>query len=301
MRMPDSSVQSEHNHLTTGINIQRIPDGGGGLNTPPDIRLNQSGSRPLSTSTRRFMEPRFGVDFGHVRLHANQDAQQMAAEINARAFTYGDNIVLGKGESEQNRQLMAHELTHVAQQKKGVSLLKIQRFTAEDCSEEHGNELRLAYINAYNAIPGVVSKILNPSPGVTRTLQTYFGRTTNAASVGLRLYLIRHGLQRATAECENPDSFMYNHFCGSSLAYVRPIPAFFGLGNIHICQPGFHNLTDKQRMATLVHEGAHRYINADDEAYYTLNCQETAKTRALSDFDRRDNADSYGCLVQMLG
>ncbi len=54
-------------------------------------------------------------------------------------------------------------------------------------------------------------------------------------------------------------------------------------------------------MATLVHEGAHRYIDADDEADYTLNCQETGETRALSDFERRDNEDFYVCLVHALG
>ena len=53
-------------------------------------------------------------------------------------------------------------------------------------------------------------------------------------------------------------------------------------------------------MATMVHEGAHRFIDADDEAYYTLDCAQTDKTRALDDSDRRDNADSYGCLVQTL-
>ena len=56
----------------------------------------------------------------------------------------------------------------------------------------------------------------------------------------------------------------------NNLAYVRYIPAYFGLGSIHVCQPAFHNLTPLQRMATLVHEGAHRYIDATDDTYFTL-------------------------------
>jgi hypothetical protein len=117
MRMPDSAVQSRHDHLTAGTNIRRIPDGGGGgLNTSLDIQLNESGGRPLSLSTRRFMEPRLGVDFGHVRLHTGQDAHQAASQVYARAFTHGTHIWLEKGESEQNKKLMAHELTHVVQQ-----------------------------------------------------------------------------------------------------------------------------------------------------------------------------------------
>jgi hypothetical protein len=40
----------------------------------------------------------------------------MARRVGARAFTYGDGIWLGKGESEGDTHLMAHELTHVVQQ-----------------------------------------------------------------------------------------------------------------------------------------------------------------------------------------
>jgi hypothetical protein len=62
------------------------------------------------------MEPRFSADFGHVRLHTDQDAQQTAAQIQAKAFTYGNNIWLGRGAHEDDKGLMAHELTHVVQQ-----------------------------------------------------------------------------------------------------------------------------------------------------------------------------------------
>jgi hypothetical protein len=93
----------------------------------------------------------------------------------------------------------------------------------------------------------------------------------------------------------------YDHFCEDNLAYVRSIPSYFGLGSIHVCQPAFHNLTPLQRMATLVHEGAHRYLDANDEAYFTDDCQPTPATSALSNLERLDNADSYGCLVQTLG
>ena len=48
----------------------------------------------------------------------------MARLINARAFTFGDNIVFGKAEYspgiDAGKKLLAHELTHVAQQGAGV-------------------------------------------------------------------------------------------------------------------------------------------------------------------------------------
>lgn len=49
-------------------------------------------------------------------MHTGDKAGQRAGEIQARAFAYGRHIVLGHGEAEDNRKLMAHELVHVLQQ-----------------------------------------------------------------------------------------------------------------------------------------------------------------------------------------
>lgn len=117
MRIPDSSVQNGNEPSDTGMAIRRrTADGGNGSGAEADLQLNTEGGKPLSPVTRRFMEPRFGADFGHVRLHTDQEAHQMASQIQARAFTYGEHVWLGKGESEENKGLMAHELTHVVQQ-----------------------------------------------------------------------------------------------------------------------------------------------------------------------------------------
>lgn len=78
--------------------------------------MPRSSGRSLGAATRSFMEPRFGVDFGGVRLHTGAGAERAAAQLQARAFTYGQDIWLGRGASESDRRLMAHELTHVVQQ-----------------------------------------------------------------------------------------------------------------------------------------------------------------------------------------
>ena len=108
---------------------------------------------------------------------------------------------------------------------------------------------------------------------------------------------------RAIGTTKEPATHLvsYDYFCGNNLAYVRSIPAYFGLGSIHVCLPAFHNLTPLQRMATLVHEGTPRYINATDDTNFTLDCQATPDTSGLSDLERLNNADSYGCPVQTLG
>jgi len=78
-----------------------------------------SGGRPLDSHTRSVFEPRFGYDLSGVRIHTDSLAEQSAIAIDARAYTFGHNVIFGKGEyrpeSETGKQLLAHELAHVVQ------------------------------------------------------------------------------------------------------------------------------------------------------------------------------------------
>jgi len=80
----------------------------------------RSSGQPLDSSTRAFMEPRFGHDFSHVRVHTDAKAAASAQAVNARAYTVGRDVVFGTGsyspQMGEGRKLIAHELTHVAQQ-----------------------------------------------------------------------------------------------------------------------------------------------------------------------------------------
>jgi Domain of unknown function (DUF4157) len=84
-----------------------------------DPALDSPG-RPLDSRTRRAMEARFGRDFSGVRIHDDARAAQTAEGIDAAAFTVGEDIAFAGGRfdpnTEQGRQLLAHELTHVVQQ-----------------------------------------------------------------------------------------------------------------------------------------------------------------------------------------
>jgi Domain of unknown function (DUF4157)/HNH/ENDO VII superfamily nuclease with conserved GHE residues len=85
-------------------------------------RLNsgKGGGSPLPPSVRREMEPRFGADFGGVRIHTDDAAARMSQELNAHAFTHGSDIYFNSGRfdarSRAGRMLLAHELTHTIQQ-----------------------------------------------------------------------------------------------------------------------------------------------------------------------------------------
>jgi Domain of unknown function (DUF4157) len=77
--------------------------------------------QPLDKATRTFMEPRFGHDFSQVRVHSDARAAESARTVNALAYTVGRDVVFGSGryapETSEGRKLLAHELTHVVQQK----------------------------------------------------------------------------------------------------------------------------------------------------------------------------------------
>jgi hypothetical protein len=74
--------------------------------------------RPLPGPQRHAMEARFGgVDFSDVRIHEDAAAKKSAQEIGARAYTSGSHIVIGEGGSDSHT--LAHELTHVVQQRQG--------------------------------------------------------------------------------------------------------------------------------------------------------------------------------------
>ncbi|WP_175501191.1 DUF4157 domain-containing protein [Poseidonocella pacifica] len=82
--------------------------------------------RPLDTAARQYMEPRFSHDFSGVRVHTGTRAAARAAGIGAAAFTVGRDIVYGRDtpgpHTQAGRHILAHELTHVIQQRSAPAL-----------------------------------------------------------------------------------------------------------------------------------------------------------------------------------
>jgi|KBSSwiStaDraftv2_1062776.scaffolds.fasta_scaffold04794_10 hypothetical protein len=99
---------------------------------PPSVdRALASPGRPLETALRLDMERRFGYDFSRVRVHANRQAIESARDVSAYAYTVGHDIVFGDGQyaphTPAGRNLLAHELVHVAQQSESQVSRKVQR------------------------------------------------------------------------------------------------------------------------------------------------------------------------------
>ena len=89
-----------------------------------------SPGRPLEPALRQDMEQRFGHDFSRVRVHSGAAAEQSARNVNAHAYTVGQDIVFNAGRfaprTPEGPQLLAHELTHVVQQA-GCGVASLQR------------------------------------------------------------------------------------------------------------------------------------------------------------------------------
>jgi hypothetical protein len=90
----------------------------------PLSSLSLGPGRPLDPATRNFFEPRFGYNFGGVRVHTGEAAAESARAAGALAYTVGSDIVFARGQSsggiQAGSRLLAHELAHVAQQRAGV-------------------------------------------------------------------------------------------------------------------------------------------------------------------------------------
>jgi Domain of unknown function (DUF4157)/OmpA family len=122
------SSPAQRSVKAAAVQIQRYAGdsaaSGGSVPDSVGRTLAQSGM-PLPRSVRQHMEDRFGHDFSHVRVHSGTSAANSARDVNAQAYTVGNNIVFGAGrfapDTQQGQKLLAHELTHVVQQRSGFA------------------------------------------------------------------------------------------------------------------------------------------------------------------------------------
>ena len=84
------------------------------------LRARKGSGHRMPDSTKNFMESRFGADFSNVNIHTGSYASQLSNQLNAQAFTIGNDIYFNEGkyspESFDGKALLAHELSHTIQQ-----------------------------------------------------------------------------------------------------------------------------------------------------------------------------------------
>jgi hypothetical protein len=86
-------------------------------------QLVSTGGQPLEKDTRAHMESAFGESFADVRVHTGPEATASAQRLGANAYTVGRDVVFSEGHydpaSSSGQRTLAHELTHVVQQRSG--------------------------------------------------------------------------------------------------------------------------------------------------------------------------------------
>ena len=140
--------------------LQRQTCGDANVSSAPPIahEVLRSSGQPLDAETRAFMEPRFGHDFGHVRVHQDSRAAQSAQAVGAFAYTVGRDIVFGHDQfaphSLSGQRLLAHELAHTIQQSGRASAGDELRVgPQDDAFEREAERISSSVFSTSSAIP----------------------------------------------------------------------------------------------------------------------------------------------------
>ena len=106
-------------------------------------RIMRQVSGPGAESVRSGVEGALGVDLSGVRVHTGQGADHLNRGLGSLAFTHGTDVYFGAGRyspgTRAGQHLLAHELTHVAQQGGAQGLVQ-RRMTYEQTNWEAATE-----------------------------------------------------------------------------------------------------------------------------------------------------------------
>lgn len=120
----DSMADPPDDIQKKGSNSETDTAAGSGLEER--LQRTKGSGTPLPSATKTAMESSMGADFSNVRVHTGADAAELSNDLQAQAFTHGNDIYFNDNKfdttSSTGRHLLAHELTHTVQQ--GASVQK---------------------------------------------------------------------------------------------------------------------------------------------------------------------------------
>jgi hypothetical protein len=198
----------------------------------------RSPGKPLDAGTRTFFESRFGRDFSRVRVHADARASASAHDVQASAYTVGQNLVFGAGkyapETPAGRRLLAHELTHAAQQGAVSPSPALAIGPDQDHHEREADQVSQMAAN------GTMSLGINPAPPVLQRQLTPAPKEEK---------------KRLPDEQQQSSAASQNRSTGAYLDLIKPTPAEWEQWGVM--------LQVKQSMADKI---AHEYMARHDSA-----------------------------------
>ncbi|EFH84857.1 DUF4157 domain-containing protein [Ktedonobacter racemifer] len=235
----------------------------------------RSSGQPLDQKTRAFMEPRFGHDFSQVRVHTDARATESARAVNALAYTVGRDVVFGSRSYNPHtiagRFLLAHELTHVAQQKDGNGIVPETLIVNDpgDVAEQEANTV------AQSVVHGTAASNISRNIGPCSLHRLPFG---------IRL---PSGLRRLDPATEEPaarsvygsslnygDIYISDALGGGGRPFTTVVPGLFAssLGTVINAGPALFG-TPGSNPSLLTHELAHCWQSQHhfDPAQFMVN------------------------------
>ncbi len=245
-------VQLKTNNESSGVSLSTVEN---------SLNSSKGGGAPMSQNTQSQMESGFGADFSGVRIHTNNSAEEMSQNLNAQAFTHGNDIYFNSGkynpDTSQGKHLLAHELTHTIQQ--GSS--KVQTSRIQKMSIGSGSP-PASWVTRYNAsvIPAADRERVNEA---IRLIQYIVDHPTEYEDC-LRVF---------SEHCpgNSPTAFIDTFNRVILWKAIRPDALAFAnvsLDNIAYTQSGYDEGA-RELAQTLIHEMGH--CCGIDEPHYTAD------------------------------
>jgi len=125
--IPEKEEEEEEPQMKTEIGGLQQHGRGEGFRLADEtaVRINRAraSGQPLDGVIQAEMGETMGHDFSGVRVHTDSEADVLSEQLTAKAFTTGQDIFFRRGAynpgSGSDRELIAHELGHVVQQRSG--------------------------------------------------------------------------------------------------------------------------------------------------------------------------------------
>jgi hypothetical protein len=146
--------------------LQRKGDGAGGGAVDEEVAgridARRGAGQGLDAGARDRMEGAFEQDFSDVRVHTDGDADQLNRAVQAEAFTTGRDIFFRSGAynpgSAAGQRLLAHELTHVVQQRGASQSDELRVSDPSDSSEREADAVAGDVMSARTEAGGGVAR-----------------------------------------------------------------------------------------------------------------------------------------------
>jgi hypothetical protein len=131
--------------LVSDSRVQRAASGGGPLDETiaRAIHAKRGSGQELDPAAREDLGASMGHDFSDVRVHTDTEADSLNKSVKAEAFTTGRDVFFREGKydpaSSAGRKLLAHELTHVVQQRDAPPAAELTVSDPGDASERQAS------------------------------------------------------------------------------------------------------------------------------------------------------------------